>query len=46
MFNVNKKSQWRDSEAFIVNFEHILVFSNVSIVAFEQVNVCWYVSSK
>ena len=34
--------QWRHSGVFIVNFEHISpLFSSVSIVEFEQVNVCW-----
>ena len=33
--------QWRRSNVFIVKFEHISdVLSNVSIVDFEQLNVC------
>ena len=37
-----ERSQWRRSLFFIVNFKHILhLFSVVSIVDFEQVNVSW-----
>ena len=34
-----KRCQWRHSNAFIVNCEHISSF--VLIVEFEQANVCW-----
>ena len=35
------------SGVFIVNFEHFFTSSSgVSIVDFEQVNVCWYVNNK
>ena len=37
-----ERRQWRRSGVFIFNFEHILhLFSTVSIVDFEQVNVSW-----
>ena len=37
-----KRSQWRCSGLLTVNFEHIShLFFSVSIVDFEQVNVCW-----
>ena len=32
---------WRRSVVFIANLEHISHISAVSIVDFEQVNVCW-----
>ena len=43
MFKVNNKNCRRRSVVFIVNFKHILHLC-VSIVEFEQVNVCWVVS--
>ena len=48
MLKVNNKTserrQWRPSDVFIVKFEHIsLLFSSVSIVKFEQVDVRWVV---
>ena len=43
MFKVNNKDT--RPVVFIVNFEHILrFFTSVSIVDFEQVNVCWFES--
>ena len=36
-----ERRYWRRSGVFIVNFEHILLSSRVSIVDFEQVNVSW-----
>ena len=40
-----EQRQWHPG-AFIVNFEHISqLFSNLSIVDFEQVNVSWEVFS-
>ena len=37
-----EQRQYRRSGVFIVNFEHILhLFSNASIVDFEQLNVRW-----
>ena len=43
MFRVNNKNtKRRRSGVFIVNFEYILyMFSIVSIVDFEQVNISW-----
>ena len=39
---VKSVRQWRCSDVFIINFEHIShLFSSVSIVEFEQVNVSW-----
>ena len=38
MFKVNDKDNWRRSEVFIVNFEHITdFFSSVYVIDFEQV---------
>ena len=37
--NTPEPSQGRCSDVFIVNFEHILSFSEISIVDFEQLNV-------
>ena len=38
MFKVNNKDNWRRSEVFIVNFEHITdFFSSVYVIDFEQV---------
>ena len=34
-----ERRQWRHSDVFIVNFEHITPFSIVSVVNFEHVNV-------
>ena len=40
--NTPERRQWRHPGVFIVNFEHIShFFSTVSIVDFEQANVCW-----
>ena len=36
-----KRSHWRRSGVFIVNFEHISLFSSVFVVDFEQVHDCW-----
>ena len=36
-----ERRQSRSSGVFVVNFEHIKLFSSVSIVDFEQVNVSW-----
>ena len=36
-----ERPYWCLSDIFIVNFEHFITFSNVSIVDFEQVNVSW-----
>ena len=36
----NKGTRRRRSDVFIVSFERIIPFSSVSIVDFEQVNVC------
>ena len=50
MFKVNnkdttKRRHWRRSGVFIANFEHNFTpFYSVSIVGFEQVNVCWEVN--
>ena len=39
---IPERRQSRRSSIFVVNFEHILhLFSSVSIVDFEQVNVSW-----
>ena len=41
MLRFESKPNKRRSSVFIVNFEHIAhIFSTVSIVDFEQVNVC------
>ena len=42
MFKVNNKENRKTSSiSFIVNFEHILhLFPNVSVVDFEQENIC------
>ena len=38
MFKVNNKDNWRRSEVFTVNFEHITdFFSSVYVIDFEQV---------
>ena len=34
-----ERRHWHRSGVFIVNFEHISLFSSVSIADFEQVNV-------
>ena len=39
-----ERRQWRSSGVFIVNLEHSTPFSSVSIVDFEQVNICWVIS--
>ena len=39
-----KRRQPRRSGVFIVNFENISLFSSVSIVDSEQVNVSWDIS--
>ena len=36
-----ERRQWRRSDVFIVNFEHISLFSFASIVDFQQANVSW-----
>ena len=36
-----ERHHWRRSGVFIVNFEHISLFSSVFIVDFEQVNAGW-----
>ena len=43
MFRVNIRNTRATSisSAFTVNFEHISIFSSVSIVELEQVNVSW-----
>ena len=41
-----ERRHWHRSGVFIVNFEHISLFSSVSIVDFEQVNVRWDLSWK
>ena len=36
-----ERRQWRRTGVFIVNFEYIPIFSDVSIVDFEQEIFCW-----
>ena len=40
-----ERRQRRRSGVFIVNFEYISYFSNVSIVDFKQVNLSWNLRS-
>ena len=41
-FKVNNKNTKRKSSGvFIVNFEHISLFSSVNIIDVEQANKCW-----
>ena len=39
--DIPERRHWRRSCVFIVNFEYISHLFSVSIVDFEQVNVCW-----
>ena len=42
-----EQQHWSLSGVFIVNLEHILtLFSSVSFIDFEQVNVCWEVNNE
>ena len=47
MFKVNNKNDFNEVVfgIFIVNFKYISHFFFVSVVDFEQVNVCWDVSA-
>ena len=36
--NISERRQWSRSGVFIVNFEHITLFSSVSIINLEQVD--------
>ena len=46
MFKINNTETRCRSGVFIVNFDFILPLFQVSIVEFEQANVCWVIILK